>query len=179
MTNGSEMVRMRLTNKKMAAIPATSAIHSPLVRNSRSPVVPIPRKTAPSASNEPRLGNSFGSRIRNSGTSSRIIAVTANSQFQPKYWVIAPPATGPSPKPSETEDIIVAIALPRRPSGTYRVNRTSDSDMTAPAPEACIIRTISRKIKFVLRNPAIAEMPSVSRPMVSSLRIGRKSESLL
>ncbi|MNI28681.1 hypothetical protein D3C73_824720 [compost metagenome] len=173
------MVRIRLTNKKIAAIPATSAIHSPLVRNSRSPVVPMPRKTPPSASNEPRLGSSFGSSTRNSGTSSRIIAVTANSQFQPKYWVMAPPATGPSPRPSETEDIMVAIALPRRPSGTYRVNRTSDSDITAPAPEACTIRTINSTIKFVLKNPATAARPSVSRPMDSSLRMGRKSESLL
>ncbi|MNW67240.1 hypothetical protein D3C74_457980 [compost metagenome] len=69
--------------------------------------------------------------------------------------------------------------MPRRPSGTYRVNRTSDSDITAPAPEACTIRTISSTIKFVLKNPATAARPRVSRPRVSSLRIGRKSESLL
>ncbi|MNC17100.1 hypothetical protein D3C76_953810 [compost metagenome] len=41
------------------------------------------------------------------------------------------------------------------------------------------MRTISRKIKLVLKKPATAARPSVNKPITNRRRIGRKSESRL
>ncbi|MNV42345.1 hypothetical protein D3C71_1340160 [compost metagenome] len=116
--NGSGTRRMRNTKIASEANPAASPIQRPLVRNSRRPVVPMPSSSPPSPSKEPWLGASLGSSVWKKGTSSSTAAVTANSQCQPRYSTMAPPATGPRPRPSETADIMVAMALPRRSKGT-------------------------------------------------------------
>ncbi|MNV42344.1 hypothetical protein D3C71_1340150 [compost metagenome] len=59
------------------------------------------------------------------------------------------------------------------------MNSTIDSEMTAPEPDACAIRTMSRNRKLLLKKPPTEAAPSVSRPMVSRRRIGMKSDSRL
>ncbi|MNM70313.1 hypothetical protein D3C81_819400 [compost metagenome] len=117
-TNGSEAVRIRQTNRASAATPNASATQECSVKNSSNPVVPTATNIAPRVSNAPRTGCSLGMCRRKSGTSNKVNAVTTNKYLQPKYSTIAPPATGPRPRPNDTADIIKAIALPRRSMGT-------------------------------------------------------------
>ncbi|MNO24786.1 hypothetical protein D3C76_146130 [compost metagenome] len=134
---------------------------------------------APYRSKTAALGCSLGSRTSSTGRTTSTRQVMPNNPFQPKYWLMRPPTIGPSPNAMALPTDIMAIAAPLLATGTYRLASTSPRPAMTPAPADCRIRVMSKTLKLCANSPITEARPSVVRPVVSSLRRGTRSDSLL